>query len=197
MVQYSNYIIVISGSFNVIFVRLISLFALSYPIVHSHFLIFQLMPYPSYLMIILLKLLHSPDFMSDPLCFHLFSSFSLPQVLRVGLVLVELDLDSLISFFGSWLDRWSKSSAYLIYGYFMLGLCLLFYVLRTYLSRWIISVFGFVVGFWCDVTKLFLRCNKSGFYFPSTNIFICLVYVSVLYIINAPPKLKHSLCEWP
>ena len=48
MVQYSNYLKVIRGAFNVIFVRLISLFALSYPIVHSHFLIFQLMPYPSY-----------------------------------------------------------------------------------------------------------------------------------------------------
>ena len=36
--------------------------------------------------------------MSDPVFFHVFSSFS-PQALRVGLALVDLDLDSLISLF--------------------------------------------------------------------------------------------------
>ena len=57
---------------------LFPLFALSCPFVHSHFLIFSLCLILVTLIIILLKLLHSPDFMSDPLCFHLFSSSPSP-----------------------------------------------------------------------------------------------------------------------
>ena len=83
--------------------------------------------------------------MSDPLCFCLFSS-SPPQVLMVGLVLVELDLDlflSLLEVLGLLKVKFSLSLLWLL----MLGLCFLLYVLRNNLSRWILSVLSFIVGF--------------------------------------------------
>ena len=46
--QCSNYLIVICAPLMLSLFILFPLFALSCPFVHSHFLIFQLMPYPSY-----------------------------------------------------------------------------------------------------------------------------------------------------
>ena len=56
-------------------------------------LISSLCSYPITLLIILLKSLDSPDFMSGPFCFASFLSSALP-VLMVGLV--KLDLDSFL-----------------------------------------------------------------------------------------------------
>ena len=66
--------------------------------------------------------------MSDPLVFASFLPPS-PQVLRVGLVLVELDLDlflSLLEVLGLLKVKLSLSLLWLL----MLGLCFLPYVLR-------------------------------------------------------------------
>ena len=102
------------------------LIALPYPCgSHNHYLILQLISYHIALMIMLLELSDSPDFMSDPLCFHLFSSFS-PQVLRVGLVLVELDWD----LFGStwiWIAEVKFSLSFSLWLFVVVGLCTLFY----------------------------------------------------------------------
>ena len=69
------------------------------------------------LLILLLELSHSPDFMSDPPFFPSLS-FSPLQVLRVELAPVELDLGLLLEDF---LDRWSKVQLLFIYGYLNVG----------------------------------------------------------------------------
>ena len=141
VVQYSNYPIVIRGACNVIFVRLISLFALSYPIVHSHFLIFHLMPYPSYFdnyivkVIALARLYVWPPFLST-------SFFPFP------LRFARREYYNLVSFSFSCLNRvdvslWTLSSLWLclcsvgIYA-FMLFKYLLLYVLWSFWKRQLI-----------------------------------------------------------
>ena len=49
-----------------------------------------------YLTYYLLKLLDSPDFMSDPFCFHLFSFPSPPQVCKEGILQLSADFFQLL-----------------------------------------------------------------------------------------------------
>ena len=124
----------------------VRLVTFSYLLMLQSSLISSLCSYPVSLLIILLKSLDSPDVCLTPFCFASFLSFpSPPQILRVGIV--KLDLDSfLLEVLGS---VESNAQLYLLFimaiwsGIMVLLLCTLIIIL----SKMDICVLGFSIWF--------------------------------------------------
>ena len=144
-----------------------------------------------------------PVFMTVPFSFASFSSVPPPiptQVLREETLALSLDFACFLVAhvrFGLELCYGCISATFGELSYFW---CFKFMLLCLCKTEFVVmenNDFGYLV-LWMKKALTILKVMKFIFWFFRCFIYVLSCNISVfIYLDNAPPKLVHSLCEWP